>query len=127
MCACEGNAKCPFYIGPDMDGLAQSWSGVCWMNPPYGRDIALWVKKAWEESQRGATVVCLLPVSASSAWWHDYVIGAEIRWLRGRIKFEGAKWTAPFSSCVVVFRPSAETPSHADKLAHLRRSYGRRG
>jgi site-specific DNA-methyltransferase (adenine-specific) len=40
VCALPDNAKCPRYFTPDDDGLAQSWApAVCWMNPPYGRDI----------------------------------------------------------------------------------------
>jgi DNA N-6-adenine-methyltransferase (Dam) len=76
------------------------------MNPPYGRAIAAWVRKAYEASKAGATVVCLLPSKTGLGWWQDYVIpyAAEIRYLRGRQKFSGKRNT-PFDSAVVVFRP----------------------
>ena len=72
------------------------------MNPPYGREIGKWVKKA---SESNATVVCLLPARTDTRWFHDYIYGkAEIRFVRGRLKFGNSKNTAPFPSMVVVFR-----------------------
>lgn len=61
VCATDDNAKCPRYYAKEDDGLKQQWTGVCWMNPPYGRRIGDWVRKAYESAQAGATVVCLLP------------------------------------------------------------------
>lgn len=81
------------------------------MNPPYGRQIQRWVKKAWESAQQGATVVCLLPARTDTAWWHDYVMEAdEIRFIRGQLKFSGRKWNAPFPSAVIVFRNGRRAP-----------------
>lgn len=107
VCALPENAKCKKYFTPTQDGLKQEWLGVCWMNPPYGREIKHWVRKAYESSQKGATVVCLLPSRTDTAWWHDYVMQGEITFLRGRLKFGNAKHGAPFPSAVVVFKPSA--------------------
>ncbi len=108
VCALPETAKCPRYYTPNDDGLAQKWRGVCWMNPPYGRQIAKWVRKAYESAREGATVVCLLPARTDTAWWHDYCANAsEIRFLRGRVYFlqNGARSTAaPFPSAVVIFR-----------------------
>ena len=107
VCATKENSKCSIYFDPDKDGLKQDWTGVCWMNPPYGRQIGRWIEKAFIESQRhGALVVCLLPVRTDTAWWHDYVSKGEIRFIRGRLKFGGGKTSAPFPSAVVIFRPS---------------------
>lgn len=103
VCALPENAKCARYYSPADDGLARDWSGACWMNPPYGREIGKWVRKAYEESRRGATVVCLLPARTDTAWWHDYAMKGEVRFLRGRISFVGASGPAPFPSAVVVF------------------------
>lgn len=108
VCALPHNAKCAHYFTPEMDGLAQEWRGVCWMNPPYGRyTTGPWMKKAYESSLDGATVVCLVAARTDNAWWHTYVIphAAEVRFIKGRIKFVGAKQGAPFPSAVVVFRP----------------------
>lgn len=106
VCATADNAKCERYFSPAEDGLAQSWAGeVCYMNPPYGRAIAAWVKKAYEEAKAGATVVGLLPARTDTAWFHDYIYGrAEIRFLRGRVRFVGGASNAPFPSMVVVWR-----------------------
>ncbi len=105
VCATAENAKCAAYFTKDDDGLRQSWTGTCWMNPPYGRDIGKWVRKAFESSGEGATVVCLIPARTDTAWWHDYVTKAdEVRFVRGRLHFGDARNSAPFPSAIVVFR-----------------------
>lgn len=108
VCATEDNAKCYAFYTPEEDGLSQDWAadsltGVCWMNPPYGREIAKWVKKAYEESQRGAIVVCLLPARTDTRWWHEYVMKGQVTFIKGRLKFSGAKENAPFPNALVVF------------------------
>lgn len=102
VCADESNAKCPVYFDKAADGLAQTWTGKCWMNPPYGRDIGKWMKKA---SESNATVVCLVPARTDTNWWHEYAMKGEITFIKGRLKFGDAKNSAPFPSAVVVFRP----------------------
>ena len=104
VCALPSNAKCSEYFTPEQDGLLQKWTGTCWMNPPYGRQIGAWVKKAYEESRGGVTVVCLLPARTDTAWWHEYAMRGEIRFVRGRLTFGGSKNSAPFPSAVVIFR-----------------------
>jgi phage N-6-adenine-methyltransferase len=103
VCALPENAKCDNYFTPETDGLSQPWEGVCWMNPPYGREIGKWIKKAYVSSLMGATVVCLVPARTDTAWWNDYVVKGEIRFLRGRLKFGGSKNSAPFPSAIVIF------------------------
>ena len=105
VCASPENAKCLAYYTEQMDGLLQKWNGCCWMNPPYGRSIKDWMRKAYESSLQGATVVCLVPARTDTAWWHDYAIKGDIEFIRGRLKFGGHKNSAPFPSAVVVFRP----------------------
>ena len=109
VCALPENAKCKKFFSPEQDGLKQEWSGVCWMNPPYGREIGKWVKKASEsaerERERESIIVCLLPARTDTKWFHEYIYHkAEIRFLKGRVKFGNAKCGAPFPSMVVVFR-----------------------
>jgi phage N-6-adenine-methyltransferase len=106
VCASPENAKCPRYYTRDDDGLAQPWDGKCWMNPPYGRTIGQWMKKAYEESQRGALVVCLVPARTDTAWWHDYATKGQVTFIRGRLKFGGHVNSAPFPSATVVFLPN---------------------
>lgn len=105
VCATPENAKCDRYFTKHENGLLQKWTGVCWMNPPYGREIGQWVKKAYESALDGATVVCLLPSRTDTSWWHDYCMKGEVRFVRGRLKFGNASQNAPFPSAVVVFRP----------------------
>ena len=104
VCANDENAKCARYFTKEQDGLSQEWSGVCWMNPPYGREIGDWMRKAFESARGWATVVCLVPARTDTKWWHDFAMRGEIQFIRGRLKFGGSKNSAPFPSAVVVFR-----------------------
>jgi phage N-6-adenine-methyltransferase len=104
VCATEENAKCSHYYTRETDGLRQTWSGNCWMNPPYGREIKQWMQKAYESSLNGATVVCLVPARTDTAWWHDYAMQGQIEFIRGRLRFGGHNNSAPFPSAVVVFK-----------------------
>lgn len=103
VCATPENAKCPKYFTEQDNALVQDWDGVCWMNPPYGKTIRLWMKKAYEESLKGATVVCLVPARTDTYWWHEYAIKGKVFFVRGRLKFGGSENNAPFPSAVVVF------------------------
>ena len=87
VCATPTNKKCENFFSPEQDGLAQEWIGACWCNPPYGYRLEKWIQKAYESSQRGAIVVCLLPGRTDTRWWHEWILPyAEIRFLRGRLK-----------------------------------------
>lgn len=107
VCALPSNAKCERYFTPEQNGLSCEWTGSCWMNPPYGRKIGDWVRKAYESAQTGATVVCLLPARTDTAWWHNYAMKGSITFLRGRLKFGDCKNSAPFPSAIVVFKQEA--------------------
>ncbi len=104
VCATKKNAKHINYWNRKDNGLIQDWRGhSCFMNPPYGSEIKKWVKKAAESNARGG-VVGLLPARTDTAWFHDYIYGkTEIRFLRGRIKFDGADNSAPFPSMIVIW------------------------
>lgn len=111
VCASEENHKCDYYFRKNdpVDGLRMAWSGRCWMNPPYGREIGKWIKKANDEVKKGGVslVVCLLPARTDTKWFHEYIYNkpnVEIRFLKGRLKFGESKNSAPFPSMVVVFR-----------------------
>ena len=73
------------------------------MNPPYGRGIGAWVKKAYETAQAGTPVVCLLPARTDTKWWHDYCAHGLVHFVRGRLKFGNGKNSAPFPSAIVIF------------------------
>lgn len=105
VCATAETAKCRKYYSCEEDGLSKTWGGSCWMNPPYGREIESWMKKAVESARKGALVVCLVPARTDTRWWHRYATLGEIRYLRGRLKFGKATNSAPFPSAIVIFRP----------------------
>lgn len=106
-CATHENTKCIKYYTLNDDGLKQSWAGErVFCNPPYGRVIKDWVKKAVEESKNSnTTVVMLMPARTDTTYFHDHIYGKakEIRFIRGRLKFGTAKYNAPFPCMVVVF------------------------
>ena len=103
-CATKENAKCTKYYTQSDNGLAHSWDNeTVFCNPPYGREIGKWVKKASEA--RGGVVVMLIPARTDTKWFHDFIYrNAEIRFFKGRIKFGDCKNSAPFPSMIVIFR-----------------------
>lgn len=104
-CASSENRKCLHFFDAATDGLSQSWEtdGAVFMNPPYGRTIGKWVKKAYEQSLAGTPVVCLLPARTDTAWWQDYCTKGLVKFVRGRLKFGNAENAAPFPSAIVIF------------------------
>lgn len=107
-CADDFNHKCEKYYTKEQDGLAQDWSGESvFCNPPYGRDVPKWVRKCFEEvySGRCRLAVMLLHARTDTRWFHDYIYHrAEVRFVKGRLKFGDGKTSAPFPSMVVIFR-----------------------
>ncbi len=90
---------------PKVDGLTSEWGGRNFVNPPYGREIPKWIKKGYEEWKKGKTVVMLIPSRTDTRYWHDYIMKAtEIRFIKGRLKFDDQKNSAPFPSAIVVFK-----------------------
>ena len=73
VCATPENAKCDRFFTEEENGLEQEWVGSVWCNPPYGRTVKLWIRKGYESSLKGATVVMLIPSNTGTSWWHDYV------------------------------------------------------
>jgi len=73
VCATATNAKCEKFYTVFDDGLKQQWEGVCWMNPPYGHEVARWIAKACEEADKGVTVVALLAARTDTRWFHRYI------------------------------------------------------
>lgn len=89
------------------DGLIRRWKGdAVYINPPYGREIFEWIKKGFGEwNHYNKTIVMLLPARTDTRWWHNYVLEAtEIRFIRGRLKFNDGEGSAPFPSCIVIFK-----------------------
>ncbi len=124
VCASRANV-CENYYTEGDDGLTKRWRGLCWMNPPYGRAINVWVNKAriFGTGAHGVegckAVVCLLPSRTDTLWWQNNIDDASlVVFIKGRLKFGGAKNSAPFPSAFVVF--GKITPVQAEKLA----SYG---
>jgi len=102
-CASLDNAKCERFFTKQDDALTQTWRGTVWMNPPYGRQIESFMRKAFMESCKGATVVCLVPCRTDTKWWHRYAKRGVVLQLQGRLRFGEAKTSAPFPSAIVIF------------------------
>lgn len=106
VCALPENAKCENYYTPKDDGLSKPWRGGVWCNPPYGREISSWVKKAYEESQKeyNSFVLMLLPARTDTKWWWDWVQGkATLFFIKGRVKFGDHNVGAPFPSVLALY------------------------
>jgi hypothetical protein len=89
---------------PIMNGLESEWGNTNFVNPPYGKEITKWIQKGYEQYMKGKTVVFLIPSRTDTRWWHDYIMKAnEIRFIKGRLKFDDQKNSAPFPSAVAVF------------------------
>jgi len=105
LCATSENHKCDKYFTKEIDGLKQEWPGVCWCNPPYS-NISKWVEKAYNEAQKGSIIVMLIPARTDTRWFHNWIYmmyGVEVEFIKGRLKFSGSKWNAPFPSMIVTF------------------------
>jgi phage N-6-adenine-methyltransferase len=110
LCATEVNHKCDQYFTKQHDGLIQKWRGVCWCNPPYS-NITAWVHKAVMESYNGTLTVMLIPARTDTKWFHNYIYknsDVDIEFIKGRLKFSGSKWNAPFPSMIVIFKPQPQ-------------------
>ena len=110
-CCVAATAKCDMFYTPETNGLAHSWKGhTVFMNPPYGRDIIHWMRKAYDECrEHGVLTVCFVPARVDTEWWHEYAAKAtEIRYPRGRVTFAGAEAGAPFPVAIVIFRPRVD-------------------
>lgn len=106
-CADKNNHKCKKYYTKEDDGLLQDWGGeIVFCNPPYGRQISKWVEKCFNESRKDKTiVVMLIPARTDTKYFHQYIYNkAELRFVKGRLKFGDSKANAPFPSMVVIFR-----------------------
>ena len=100
------NARAGAHLTPDDNALWRSWApGPTFCNPPYGPRLGEWVEKAWREAGAGVTVVMLIPSRTDTRWFHDYCLRAdEIRFVKGRLRFDDGPNSAPFPSMIVVWR-----------------------
>jgi len=107
VCAEEWNAKLPRFWTEEDNCLFRSWKGLrCFMNPPYGREIKLFIEKA--STSDAELVVALLPARTDTQYFHKFIYGrAEIRFIKGRVAFhteDGPGKSAPFPSMIVIWR-----------------------
>lgn len=107
LAASNNNSKCSKFFTKENSALKEDWGGLngwLWCNPPYGKELRHWVKKA---SESRANVVMLIPARTDTSYWHDYIFDkAKVVFLRGRLKFEvdgEPKDAAPFPSALVIF------------------------
>jgi len=108
--ATKENAKCRKFYTIEDDALKQDWIkgsdyGNVFLNPPYGNDLGKFIKKAYEESQKDCSVVCLIPARTDTKYFHDYCTKGCIYFIKGRLKFINGSCSAsaPFPSAIVVF------------------------
>lgn len=88
----DANALCDRHYTAEDNALAQEWrrdGNTVWLNCPYGRMIAPFARKAFEQTQRypDLTVVLLIPARTDTRWWHECLAGGEVRFLKGRLRF----------------------------------------
>lgn len=112
-CAANWNRKCLAYYSKDNSCLDINWpvNSVVWMNPPYGREIEKFIKKAYEQYLRGVTVVCLPPARTETKWFTEYCLKGELRFVRGRIHFihkDGSSGRPRFGNVIVILKPGNE-------------------
>lgn len=111
------NAKCGRYFTQEDNALLQDWGKeIVFLNPPYSRQLCgPFIRKAYEASLSGATVVLIIPARTDTRAWHEFIFPfAEIRFLKGRLYFGDGLGRAPFPSAVVIFRPSDKVAPRAD-------------
>jgi len=114
------NRLCSNYFSEENSALNKNWIDYgksFWLNPPYGRALGKFIKKAYEESFKGVTVVLLVPARPDTKAWHNYCAKGEVRFIKGRLKFVNPTFPsykengdfklspAPFPSAIVIFRP----------------------
>ena len=105
-CATKENHKCNKYFTKEEDGLKADWGGaIVFCTPPYSQ-IEKWVKKAYHEGRKeNTTVVLLIPARTDTKYFHNFILHrSEIRFIKGRLKFNDSKNSAPFPSILVIFR-----------------------
>jgi len=106
-CATKQTAKCKKFYTEKEDGLKQNWGGhIVFCNPPYGTAIKHWVKKCHDEAKKPNTiVVMLIPARTDTIYFHEHIyFKAELRFIKGRLKFSKAKGSAPFPSMLVIYK-----------------------
>lgn len=114
VCANETNHKCKKYFKESDDALSiPNWNKavtrpgwrrlMCWMNPPYKRTLQSWIDKIGEQVDRGSAVVALVPARTETKWFQPLWNADALIFVRGRLKFVGAKSSAPFPSVIAVF------------------------
>ena len=94
---------CPLHS--KFDGLKIDWEDINFINPPYSRKLKeQFINKAFEESKKGKICIMLLPVSTSTKIFHEIIYPhAEIRFIRGRLKFNNLKTSGQMDSMLVIF------------------------
>lgn len=99
------NNKCSKYYTIETNGLTQDWSNeIVFCNPPYGRELSIWVEKCYNEAQKRVKIALLIPARTDTKYQHNYCFNADYIWfIKGRLKFGDAKNAAPFPSQLVLF------------------------
>lgn len=110
-CPLNTRVKLTDTLFPDEDitevynGLTVEWGESTFCNPPYS-EISDWIDKIIIEHKKGKSIVLLVPSRTDTKWFHKHVLttAKEIRFVKGRLKFGGAKDSAPFPSMIIIFK-----------------------
>lgn len=113
-----GNLGTVHYYTTLNDGLSQNWHKYrsVFVNPPWAK-ITPWMNKAYYESLHECTVVVLCPVRSETKWWHTFALGVpkygnrgcdEIRFIEGRMQFDGHDNQFVIGIALLVFNPDKE-------------------
>ena len=102
----------PFNNPENRDGLKEEWGSCVFVNPPYSnlkttkKNGLGYIEKAHIEAQKGKTIVLLIPARTDTTWFHDIIVkhNYEVKFIKGRLKFNNDKNPAPFPSMLVIMK-----------------------
>ena len=104
VCANSENTKCKNFFTEKDNGLIQDWKGICWMNPPFNKELKKWVIKARDESKKHNSIICcLVPFRGNTIWFRDICMDAEIRFIIGEVNFNDLERGLWLPMCLMIF------------------------
>jgi len=123
VCATKENAVCQNFYDRERDGLSQQWCGLYWMNPPYGREIPMWMENMLHSPGTG---VCLLPARVGTRWWQRSMVKAtHITFIQGRLKYgSDASWIARYNTTILKAAGITKTETRIKKLRAVVKKLG---
>ena len=104
VCASVENAKCKLFYTKEDDSLTKEWTGNCWMNPPFNKQLGKFVLKMHRDFLKYGGIKCaLIPVRSNTIWWSKVVLDAECVFINGEVNFNEEKRGLWLPMCLLVF------------------------